>query len=320
MELFAKSKNRLYTRLVDLSHELSRRGTMPLSEIHRFLTRDNFVVEGLISKWLDPDSTELLSLLVEAPNGEYRLAVEEVLPILPSVAELKWLGQLVAHDLAPAFLDEVLIDKLSGMLGDQGSAERFMEVHGRGRTEHDYEHLRNVLRVLIQADQEGRMIRYSSQSQAGKLFPSQDAHVLRLEYSIENDLFYAILYPKAIKRPVKVMVHLISEVQLAGYDDSEDWELVLKKLQAPEPLVLEIRDEKGVLERAFLLLSCFERQAFYDREGDIHVIRLFYYRFDEALLMSRIFSLGEHVLIRSPQDFREKFIARLGSDPPICGK
>ena len=30
--------------------------------------------------------------------------------------------------------------------------------------------------------------------------------------------------------------------------------------------------------------------------------------------------LGEHVLIRSPQDFREKFIARLGSDPPICGK
>ena len=40
------------------------------------------------------------------------------------------------------------------------------------------------------------------------------------------------------------MVHLISEVQLAGYDDSEDWELVLKKLQAPEPLVLEIRDEK----------------------------------------------------------------------------
>ena len=25
MELFAKSKNRLYTRLVDLSHELSRR-------------------------------------------------------------------------------------------------------------------------------------------------------------------------------------------------------------------------------------------------------------------------------------------------------
>ena len=153
MELFAKSKNRLYTRLVDLSHELGRRGTMPLAEIHRFLTRDNFVVEGLISKWLDPDSTELLSLLVEAPNGEYRLAVEEVLPILPSVAELKWLGQLVAHDLAPAFLDEVLIDKLSGMLGDQGSAERFMDVHGRGQTEHDSE-TAQMLRVLIQADQE----------------------------------------------------------------------------------------------------------------------------------------------------------------------
>ena len=78
-----------------------------------------------------------------------------------------------------------------------------MDVHGRGRTEHDYEHLRNVLQVLIQSRSRGRMIRYSSQSQAGKLFPSQDAHVLRLEYSIENDLFYAILYPKGIKRPVK---------------------------------------------------------------------------------------------------------------------
>ena len=41
---------------------------MPLSEIHRFLTRDNFVVEdSSVSGWID--STELLSLLVEAPNG-----------------------------------------------------------------------------------------------------------------------------------------------------------------------------------------------------------------------------------------------------------
>ncbi|NLL48544.1 MAG: hypothetical protein GX249_08155 [Firmicutes bacterium] len=320
MELFAKSKNRLYLRLVDLSHELARRGTMSLSEIHRFLTRGNLVVEGLVSKWLDLNSGEFLSFLVEVPNGEYKMAVEGVLPVLPSIAEYTWLRRLVAHRLAPVFLDEGLIEKLTQMLGAPGGDERFLEVRGEGWFDHDLAHLRSVLRVLLQASQGGQMIRYSSRSQGGQVFADKEAHVLRLEYSLESDLFYVVLYPTDLKRPVKVMVHLISEIELSGEDDAEDWELVLRELRAPEPLVLEVRDVKGTLERAFLLLSCFERQALYDRDRDIHVIRLFYYRFDEALLLSRIYSLGEYVLIRSPRDFREKFIARLGSDPPNCGK
>jgi hypothetical protein len=311
MELFAKSKNRLYVRLVDLSHVLKRRGTMPLSEIHSFLMRDNLVAEALINKWLDPSSSEFLPLLVQEAHGEWKFAVEGALPVLPSTTELIWLKQLVGHRLAPVFLDEAVLEKLKHTLAEEPDYRTHLDVRGAGREEHDVSHVRTILGVLLEAVQKGLMVRYSSQSQVGQRFASQGAHVLRLEYSIASDRFYAILYPKEIRRPIKVRVDLMSEVSLAAYDDAEDWDLLLKELQAPEPLVLEVGDAKGALERAFLLLSCFERQASYDRQRDLHVIRVFYYRFDEALLLSRVFSLGESVIIRSPQAFRERFVARL---------
>jgi len=59
------------------------------------------------------------------------------------------------------------------------------------------------------------------------------------------------------------------------------------------------------------MFSSFEKSARYLKEKNRHEIRIYYYDFEEAEIISRILYLGKNVVVTEPQHIRENIISRV---------
>ncbi|MNP53854.1 hypothetical protein D3C76_1483650 [compost metagenome] len=86
---------------------------------------------------------------------------------------------------------------------------------------------------------------------------------------------------------------------------------MLKRLKdekySKEPIVMELVDERGAMERCFMGLSSYERST--RNLGDNrYEVKIYYYIFNEDDVIRRILSLGPYVVVKSPQCIRDKII------------
>lgn len=322
MELFVEQKNKNYGAVYDLLMEIQRKPnkTITSNEISKLILERGlytpYFEKSLMNKC--KEKKDNLYILKEVSKGIYTIDTETVFPPPILDIEMIYLKSILNDERVSIFLDKSTIDKLKITLGEYEDfqMEEDIVVEGVGKNIHDYERLNKIMLLFIQSKEERRLIKYTYKAKNGQIFNDKYMVPYKIEYSIRDDIFYLIYYSVETRRMIKGIISNFTDLEL--YDNYEDYDFVLKnifyfldKQKMKEPVVIEVKNRKNAVERAFYLFSCFEKQAYYDRERDIHVISLYYYEYDEAEIISRILSLGKNAVVVSPKGIREQIIQRI---------
>ena len=74
--------------------------------------------------------------------------------------------------------------------------------------------------------------------------------------------------------------------------------LIEEKKKWDDPLILEVNNIYGSVESCFSLFNFYHREVYYDESIKRHILKIYYYDFDESELVRDILSLGDGVIAR----------------------
>lgn len=307
MKLLDRYQSRVFQFALEVTARLSASNTLTLQEAETAAKR-------LGLDYADQVLTPLCraGLLEKIPCG-YRLA-EEMRPfyLAPSRAEKDYLRYILNMPEASLFLPESLWDRLSGMNGTQEDFSCVQLYAPRGDPLPDGVGPAEMA-LLLQAIRQRRLIAYrfrtrnSDETVPGITLP------WKLEYSAFDRRWWIILYDPAEKRMIKARLGNLLNLQMLGSSHISEAEVLeaLERLLEPEPVVLEVEQDRGALERCFLV---FEGQIFLETRqvDDMHCRLSFqYYRFDTNEILRRLLYLGPMVTLLGPTKLREGLLELL---------
>ena len=134
-----------------------------------------------------------------------------------------------------------------------------------------------------------------------------------LHLNMKHDEFYVIMLNIQDGLPVKALLRNLFQIHCEDYDPQHGQNLIsmMESKKNVNPIVLEIIDNQNAPERSSLTFATYEKSAHYDRERRIHILKIFYYNFDESELLSKILSMGKWIKIISPAWIKEEAISRI---------
>lgn len=256
---------------------------------------------------------------------KYSHKLTEAFYMNPLEIEKIWLKSILADPKIKLFLTDETIVKLTKSLEEtKDIISDSVEI--RNNSTNDTlisDKLKRIKDIYLKAIKNGQGVQYSYVMRNGNTIKDARSIPYKVEYSVKDDIFYLISYSLDQYRPIKSLLKNFSEIQV--FDLTKDEKKILSDIQAridnkkePEPVVLEIIDEKNVVERAFLDFSNFERKASFD--NNIHELSVFYYSFEEEVIISKILALGKYVMVKSPEKIRGKVIERIKQSFEIYNK
>lgn len=327
MELFHEYKNRYFNlvfKLLNLSKEgLGKEEILKIIEEEAYkeklIGKDFVTFEGLILN--EYKSEDNLNLLKEVEGKYFPIlnnAKSVPLAVRFSNIEKQWLKAMLKEKMARELLGEELVLKLEKEL------ENVEEIKGDiiERTnrllreeEQDFKSLREFFFIAIEGILNNYPIRYTSVDKYGKEYKDNLALPIRIEYSLRDETLRLSAYSIDEDRPIMLLLRNIKAMVLEPKakitkSREEVLKLIKEEKYCKEPIVLELVDERGAMERCFMGLSSYERST--RSLGDNrYEIKVYYYTFNEDEVIRRILSLGPYVVVKSPESVRNKIIDML---------
>lgn len=328
MELFDEVKNRylhiVFKVLNECEKGLSEKDIIKIVEEEEFeekIIDSNFkTFEGLLlNKYEEEDNYNLLKI----KDGLYFPNIKEykkpVLPVRLTTIEKAWLKNMLEDKRVRILLKDSTIEKLKLALKDfkAPNINDIIDITNTSRLPspdkaNQYE---DNFRTLLMALMEEKPIRYCNTEKLDNQFCDLRALPIRLEYSIKDGRFRALMYSLKERRSIIADIFSMTDIHIEeNQKEHISREEVIKKLHeykySKEPLVLEVTDEKAAMERCFMSFSEFER---YSRciEKNRYEIKLFYYTFEEDEIIRKILALGPYVKVVSPQSIKDEIIRRI---------
>lgn len=322
MELFIEQKNKNYGAVYDLLMEINRKPNKIITgnEISEFILERGLYTPYFENSLMNKckEANDNLYILREVSKDIYTIDMRMYFPPPILDVEIVYLKHILKDERMKIFLDNSTIYKLKGLLKTYKDVQigKYVEIEGISKRNHTYEKLDKAFILVLKSRKEKRIIKYTYTTKNGQIFKENFMIPYKIEYSIRDDKFYIIYYSIEQNKINKGIISNFSNMELHNY--YEDYDFILKtipfnanKQKVKEPIVIEIKDKENSVERAFHLLSCFEKKAYYDREKDIYKIYIYYYEYDEAEIISRILSLGKNAKVISPNSIRLEIIQRI---------
>lgn len=331
MELFNEHKNRYFMCIEKVINDSVAGTKYKGVDIQRLLVKERFLKknhknayenldfkEALLNEHQGNEAKENLNLICKTSEGYYKPLINQRIPIRPQLVEKQWLLMMLNHPKAGLFLEDSLTQKLKGKLqaldpiyNRDWVIEKNMDISDDPI---ESETFRQIFRVLLQAIQEKKLVKYTSQTKNGKLFKDEIIFPYRIEFSPRNNKFRLSTYSIRDERPVLMNLSSIQTVEII--DESID-ELTKKAFsaimakKAEKPLVLEIKSKHNAVERCFSMFSFYEKTSTYDRDTDKYLLKVDYFQFEEKEIIRDILTLGSSVTVLEPDTIRNEVIARL---------
>ncbi|WP_291300088.1 WYL domain-containing protein [Desulfosporosinus sp. BICA1-9] len=168
-------------------------------------------------------------------------------------------------------------------------------------------------RLLLEALIQEKPIRYDNQDRKGYVHKNKLAMPVSLEYSIRDGRFRISMFSLDDNRPIMANLFTLSNLRIVNEKvpiDRETARALLFEKYSQEPIVLEVTDKKGAMERSFMCFSGMERSAKH-LGNNKYELQLHYYLFEEENLIRSIISLGPYVKVTSPQRIADEIISRV---------
>ena len=268
--------------------------------------------EYLSGKIADEVYCECSMLFDIAPDMSFRRRIDVPIPICLSVTERIYIKAIINSRYGKLFLSEKEIEEIIATLGDVPDIpinDYFVSIP---QTCYEYSdsYIGNM-RLLLSAIKENREIEYSNTTRTAE-YKNVHGYPVRIEYSAMYDIFQLSLWSSDENRPVKVNIHTMYNVSVTDnvWNEFMTPLEMMKSRRCNEPIVIELGNDKKTFERANILFSMYEIETEYSADGT-HIMKLYYYEFDEYEIINTILSFGPYVKVVSPSDIIEKIKERI---------
>ena len=237
----------------------------------------------------------------------------------PSQVELDYLQYILTLPQAELFLEPETRQRLAQAGGDSRKLAAIQHLAPQGEPLPQNPG-REGIQCLLQAIREGRLVRYRYRTRDTETYQESTARPWKLEYSAYDRRWWVILYHPQERRTIKARLDNLRDVELLGPAgvSPEEIQAAMERLLEPEPVVLQVRKEKGALERCFLV---FENQVFLETaqlSPDAFRLSFQFYRFDRGEILRRLLYLGPMVQLLAPQSLREELLELVEQALELC--
>lgn len=315
MELFNETKNKYYDIITDLIFLIYNRKRVELKNLHELIPQklnNNIKLKNSLLNYSEEDSLFIL----DEEDSEYFLSIDSGIPIILSKIEKVWLKYMLSQDKAKIFLNKETIDKILISLEEYEDIfhNNIIIKHMGNREMEDQGELKNKINILINAIRNNKLIMYSYKTREGIVLKNKISVPYKVEYSIKKDLFYLISYSTEEERPIKSIVNNFIDIEVLEKENPVsrvDIKNSIKLKKQDKYVLLEFKNVNNVIERGFLTFASYSTEAKYIEDRDIHELSISYYSFEEKEIINKIFSLGKGVLVKEPENIKNKIIQRI---------
>lgn len=323
MELFHEYKNR-YFNLVFKILNLSKNGLTKeeILEIinkeayeEKLVGKDFITFEGLILN--EYENHENLNLLKKDENLYYPVIEnnkELPLAITFSKIEKQWLKAMLREKNVEDLLGSELVNKLKMNLENVQaiSSDIIKRTNQTIYGEIDYKDIEKKFFLIVDAIKNNKILKYTNVTRLGEEYKDKIAIPIRIDYSLKDEELRLSLYSIEEERPIMVLLKNIRGISTYSNINEdikrEDVMLKLKdKKYSKDPIVLEVVDIRGAMERCFMGFSSYERST-KSLGNNKYEVKIYYYTFNADELIRRILALGPYAVVKSPQHIRDRII------------
>lgn len=325
MELFNKYKNKNFTFLTNYINNCINDETMALtpSELERELVGDSQSTYEEFLKSLtnttDNEDDYDASLLYNSNNKMQPLR-QVPIPIRATIAEKAWLYYILQDSKSNLFLSDELKEKLIDVLdedparNDYSISNNYVDIRQLSPLNHlvpDESYVENFKKI-VNAIRTHKYIRATNHSFNGTIYKSMKLIPYKLEYSSQFDSFSLSCYPVDEKRPVKMNLGNLTEIEIEETIPNyelfiNDFENQLKNTLEKSPIVIEIINKDDAYDRSAYLFSPYNTYC-YDIGNDKLQMQIYYYRFQKDEIIRNILFLGPYIKVVSPKNVTDEII------------
>lgn len=326
MELFNERKNKQFECVENIindildGNEYTRKDIIEFIKYYGFNEPDIELEKNILNENIDKKKN--LNLL-EKKGDKFYPVINSKIPIRLSKLELYWLRAMIEDPRIKYHLDEKLLDKLRNKLKnfDEGCNLDFWirkNIDNKIVLEDTDRMIKNIS-ILEKAIKLKKFIKYTYIKKSGERLKNKVGFPFKIEYSVRNDKYWVIVLIKDDKsgdiRMVKDIVSNLEHIELYENENDKVKGEILKFYESKKnkeiPLILEVEDKNNALERCFHLFSNYDKNAYYDKERNKYILKIYYYDFDKGELIKDILSLGSCVIVVEPKEIRDKIIERI---------
>lgn len=293
MKIFNEKKNKYFAIARKLINR-SLNETTTVEDVKTILSNEGFIEYDYDFKnaLIGNASTTFDGMqLFESDGDEITPKVCEPIPVLLTTVEQEWLKTIVSDNRIHNFISENTLSKLCNKLNAENVTS---------------ENSSETFQMVLKAIKENLWIVCDNNTSSGKVYSNIVVAPFKIEFSSYLDTFWLIGYIPADNKLVKMQIERMTINTLVEPTEKLDFESISQKYIKSNPIVLELTEERGALERALHMFSSYKKDGFYDSATKVHHLKIQYYSFDEKELIKNIISLGPYVKVIEPQYIVEK--------------
>lgn len=333
MELFNEVKNQ-YFHLVFKVLQLSNKG-LSEKEIREIVDKEEYEekVIGKDFKTFDGlllnkyNNNENFKFLAKKEDKYYPIVNNKNLAVRFTVIEKLWLKEFIRDKVVQNLLGETIIAKLQESLKDIEflNIKSIIDITNSANDDKRIRrNFNNVFFDLINAIIEERVITYSNTDKQGNYYKDQLALPIRIEYNMKSNTYSVNMYSIIENRNILVSLNTIHNIKfenniVCNLTRSEVLEGMKEKKYAEEPVTVQVVDEKGAMERFFMLFSQYERSSRY-LGNNKYEVKVSYYTFEEREVITKLVSLGPYVKVIEPIAIKNGVISEIVKALELCSR
>lgn len=316
MEIFSEIHNRYFYILSEILKASAAR-KLSGDEIAAMVVNLGFAETALgLTPQLLNTTSDGYYLLKNDPDG-YASVVTSIPPLTLTILQKRWLKAIFEDKRFTLFADVTSCAYYKSLLSD--IEPLFNPAHliavDMANDGDDYanEEYKAKFSAILNALQERKVLLLTYESGKGNRLSAYFAPH-KLEYSTKDDKFRLIgvrIRQKKLRSLYKLNLSRITSVKVMDWQSPTDLTAYIQNLRVPEPVEIEITNERNGFERIFTQLSNFERISEYSEETKTCFMKIYYYEVDEMELLITLLSFGPVIRILGHERFRKKIAERI---------
>ncbi|MBP2655557.1 MAG: hypothetical protein H6Q73_3126 [Firmicutes bacterium] len=255
--------------------------------------------------------------LLKADASGYVPVPENVPPLTLTALQKRWLKAILNDQRFAMFTDETEYAILNSLLADieplynnKHLVSVDMANDGDVYTSPEY---KSLFRTTLQAIQLGKVLLITYESSKGNRLSAYFAPY-KLEFSMKDDKFRLVavrMRHQQLRSLYKLNLSRITSLTIMEWNTPLGLDAYIHTLRMPQPVEIEITNERNGFERIFTQLSNFERISEYNETTGTCIMKIYYYEVDEMELLITLLSFGPIIRVLGPASFRQQLVERI---------
>lgn len=323
MELFSEIHSRYFYIISQVLQTAAGR-SLAAGEIAAMVADHGFAETAMsLTPALLNSGHESYCLLTNEPSGQLRPVTRNLPPLMLTTLQQRWLKAIIADKRFALFTSDCEQSLYRSLLADVEplyNPDHLLPVDmANDGDDYGSQEYRDLFATLLTAIQSGKVLFITYESGKGNRLSAYFAPY-KLEYSLKDDKFRLVgvrIRQKKLRSLYKLNLARITSATVMDWQAPRDLAGYVQSLRMPQPVEIEITNERNGFERIFTQLSNFERISEYDENTKTCHMKIYYYEVDEMELLITLLSFGPVIRVVGPAGFKRQLVERIAGQKQL---